>query len=172
MQIDREKYSIRNWQVSDSDALARHMNNINIWSNLRDSLPFPYTKESAISFLSINVNKEKPLNFAIEIDGEAIGGIGYIPQQDIERLSAEIGYWIAEPYWGKNIMSGVVRDFAKYIFENTDIIRLFAITFDNNIGSQRVLEKAGFNKLCIMRKAVIKNGRILDVPLYELIKPE
>lgn len=170
MKIEKEGYTIRPWQIQDTEPLAKYLNNINIWNNLRDSLPFPYTKENAETFISMNLNDSNPKNFAIVVDGEAVGGIGIIPKQDIERLSAEIGYWLAEPFWGKGIVSSVIKDYSKYIFENTEIIRLFAITFDNNIASQRVLEKAGFTKLCIMHKAAVKNGRVMDIPYYELVK--
>ena len=106
----------------------------------------------------------------IEADCHCIGETGYDRQTDVERYSAEIGYWIAEPYWNKGIMTDIINRFAQYVFENTDIIRLYANVFEPNKASIKALEKAGFEKVGLMKKAVCKNGKFVDMVILEKIK--
>lgn len=166
-------YQLRAWKQEDAPSLALHINNINIWNNIRDGLPHPYTEEDAATFIKMNIeHKGLQENFAIEINGEAVGGIGFIIGNDVERISAEIGYWLSEQYWGCGIMTSVVKEAVKYAFENLPVIRIYAGVFEYNIPSMRVLEKAGFTKEAILRKAAIKNGKIIDLHYYALIKEE
>ena len=108
--------------------------------------------------------------FAIVIDGEAAGGIGLVRQSDVERLSAEIGYWIGEPHWNRGIAGDAVGSICEYAFRETELIRLFASVFEYNAPSMRVLEKNGFRKVGVQRRAAIKEGRIIDLHLYERVK--
>lgn len=166
-------YQLRAWTLEDVPSLTYHINNINIWNNVRDSLPHPYTEEDATTFIKMNIDHEGPIeNFAIEIDGQAVGGIGIIMGTDVERISAEIGYWLGETYWGQGIMTSVVKDTVKYAFEKLPVTRLFACVFEYNISSMKVLEKVGFTKQAIFRKAIIKNGKVLDFHYYDLLKEE
>lgn len=170
MKIEKGKYQIRPWKIEDVKSLAENANNINIWNNIRDRFPYPYTEEDGEEFINSTIQKDEPEDFAIIIDRKAVGGIGFVPQTDVERISAEIGYWLGEDYWGKGIMSSVVRDISDYIFNNTDIIRLFAPVFEFNHASMKVLEKSGFQKIAILHKAAIKNNKVIDMHYYELIK--
>jgi len=170
MFIQREKYSIRQLQIEDAESLTRNANNINIWNNVRDYFPHPYSRQDALDFINFTKQKKRIEDFAIVIDNQAVGMAGYVPGTDIERLNAEVGYWIGEEYWGKGIMSSVVKDVINYIFEKTEFIRLFAPVFEFNKASMKVLEKNGFNKITILKNAGIKNNKIIDLHYYELLK--
>lgn len=166
-------YQLRAWTQEDVPSLTLHINNINIWNNTRDGLPHPYTEEDAKTFIKMNIEHEGPEeNFAIDINGKAVGGVGFVMGNDVERISAEIGYWLGEKYWGQGIMASVVKDAVEYAFENLPVSRIFAGVFEYNIPSMRVLEKAGFTKEAILKKAVIKNGKVLDFHYYALLKEE
>lgn len=166
--IVSEKFTLRGWQADDAGTLAAAANNYKIWLNLRDGFPHPYTLDDAKAF--IRSLGQLPNVFAIEVDGRTVGSIGYFPHTDVEQLNAEVGYWLAEEYWGRGIMSEVVRVLAGYIFDNTELIRLYATPFEYNTASMRVLEKAGFSKVGVMHSAAIKNNEIIDLHYFELVK--
>ena len=111
-------HQLRVWTPEDIPSLTFHINNINIWNNTRDGLPHPYTEEDAENFIKMNMEHEGPAeNFAIDIDGKAVGGVGFVIGSDVERISAEIGYWLGEQYWGRGIMTSAVQKAIKYAFE-------------------------------------------------------
>lgn len=160
-----KSYELRPWRLSDCQSLAEYADNIRVWNNLRDGFPSPYTEEDAREYIESTLSKGCVQDFAIVIDGKAIGDIGFIPQSDVERYSAEIGYWLGEPYWGQGIMSGIVFRFVEYIFTTTELVRLYAPVFDYNTASRRVLEKCGFRlwELCVKRFGKIDRWRICVV---------
>jgi RimJ/RimL family protein N-acetyltransferase len=170
MRIKTDKFTLREWNSSDYESLAENANNINVWNRVRDFFPHPYTIDDAKAYIDMIMQSPRPENFAIEVEGKAVGGIGIVPGSDVERLSAEIGYWLGEKYWGKGIMTEVVKIISQYVFNNTDFIRLFAPVFAFNEGSAKVLEKAGYTKIGVLHKAAIKNGKIIDMYYYELVK--
>jgi RimJ/RimL family protein N-acetyltransferase len=153
---------IRQWTENDLGSLVLNANNINIWNNLRNYFPHPYTEEEGRDWLAKNTEASPVVNFAIDLDGEAIGGIGLILNSDVYIMSAEIGYWIGEPYWGKGIATEAIRQMVEYTFYNFDIIRLYAEVFETNKASMRVLEKNGFYLEGVRRKAVLKNAVLID----------
>lgn len=163
---------IRSWRLEDASDLAKALNNKKIQDNLRDGLPYPYTTEDAIAYISamLDADKDKVYAFAITIDDKAIGSIGVFRKDNIHFKTAEMGYYIAEEYWGQGIGTSAVQQVCKYIFENTDMIRIFAEPFSYNIGSCRILEKAGFSYEGTLRRNAVKNGVILDMRLYSIIK--
>lgn len=162
-------YILRTWQESDAESLACQLNNKKIWDNCRDALPYPYKLEDAQAFIQIIRQKEGVHDFCIEVNGKAVGNIGFMPESDVQRFNAEVGYLIGEPYWNQGIMTEALQDAIRYYFENTPIVRVFAFVFEHNAASMRVLEKAGFNKTGIMRKAIYKNECFLDAHYYELL---
>lgn len=171
MEIVREQFVLRPWRMTDCESLAANANSKRIWDNVRDFFPHPYTVDDAKAFIGEMVAQRRELcDFAITIDGNAVGGVGFVRGIDVERLSAELGYWLGEAYWNRGIMTDAVRAVADYVFHHTDIIRLFAPVFAYNQGSMRVLEKAGFTKLAVLHKAAIKNGSVVDMHYYELVK--
>ncbi len=163
---------IRPWRAGDVDSLVQHANNVTIAMQLRDRFPHPYTRANAIAFLKYASQDRDPANLAIEVDGEAVGGIGYVPGTDVERFSAEIGYWLSEPYWGRGIVSEALTLVTADVFERLNVLRLFALPFADNVASRRVLEKAGYVCEGIMRSSSVKYGRPRDQALYARINQD
>lgn len=163
---------IRSWRIEDAINLAEVLNNKKILDNLRDGLPYPYTEKDAKNFISamLDADKDKTYAFAITIDNKAIGSIGVFRKDNIHSKTSEMGYYIAERYWGQGIGTSAVKQLCQYIFENTDIIRIFAEPFDYNFGSCRILEKSGFVYEGTLRKNAVKNGVVLDMKLYAIVK--
>ena len=167
MELRLQRCTIRDWRLDDAESLTRYANNRNVWLTLRDRFPHPYTIEDAKNFLErTTTGKGEERVFCIEVDGSAVGGIGMIPGEDVYRLTAEFGYWLAEEFWGKGIMSEAVPAFVNYCFEQFSLTRMFAAAYANNPASARVLEKSGFVLEGRLRKNVIKDGQILDSLLY------
>ncbi len=163
---------IREWRLTDAEDLAKALNNKKVLDNLRDGLPYPYTPADAEGYIRmmLNADTDKVFAFAVSLDDTAIGSIGAFRQENIHFRTAEMGYYVSESYWGQGYMTEAVRQICDYIFENTDIIRIFAEPFADNAGSCRVLEKAGFAFEGILRRNAVKNGVIKDMKLYAKIK--
>jgi RimJ/RimL family protein N-acetyltransferase len=162
---------IRPWRESDTASLVEHANNINVAKYLRDRFPHPYTRKDAHDFLRYAAASPDPSNLAIEVDGAAVGAIGYVAGTDVERFSAEIGYWLGEPYWGRGITSEAVVLVTGYAFDTLNLLRLFALPFADNLASARVLEKAGYVYEGILRSSSVKYGVPRDQLLYARVNP-
>lgn len=152
--------------MDDAESLARHANSISIARQLRDRFPFPYTHANAIAFLKAATSAAEPSNMAIEVNGEAAGAIGYVPGIDVERYSAEIGYWLGESYWGRGIVTEALVLATDHVFASVNLLRLFALPFADNAGSIRVLEKAGYVREAVLRSSSVKDGKPRDQALY------
>ena len=165
---------IRRWELSDARDLATALSNKKIQDNLRDGLPYPYTEKDGKEFIStmLAANENDTFAFAITVNGKVIGSIGAFRQTNIHNKTAELGYYIAEEYWGKGIMTEAVKQLCDYVFSHTDIIRIYAEPFAYNIGSCRVLEKAGFQYEGTLRSNALKNGNVLDMKMYSKLKTE
>ena len=165
---------IRRWELSDARDLATALSNKKIQDNLRDGLPYPYTEQDGKEFISATLaaNENDTFVFAITVNGKVIGSIGAFRQTNIHNKTAELGYYIAEEYWGKGIMTEAVKQLCDYVFSHTDIIRIYAEPFAYNIGSCRVLEKAGFQYEGTLRSNALKNGIVLDMKMYSKLKTE
>lgn len=163
---------IREWRIEDSADLAKMLNNKNIMNNLRDGLPYPYTEKDAKDYINsmLSADITKTYAFAITLDDVVIGSIGVFRCENIHSKTAEMGYYIGEPYWGKGYGTSAVKQVCGYIFKKTDIIRIFAEPFAYNAASCRVLEKAGFELEGILRSNAVKNGKVVDMKMYALIK--
>jgi RimJ/RimL family protein N-acetyltransferase len=172
MQIDLGEYQIRSYELTDKDAMLKYANNRNISKNLRDSFPFPYTEKDADNWLNLGCVQNPELNFAIANPQELIGGIGLLLQADVYRYSAEVGYWLAEPFWGKGITTKALIAFTKYAFEQFELRRLFAGVFEGNTPSVKVLENAGYKFEGRYRTAVFKDGKFKDQLMYAILKDE
>jgi len=166
MYIVTPSCTLRNWIPDDAVSLARHANNSRIAAMMRDAFPSPYTLEDAHRFISTATGPTPNLFLVIEVKGEAVGGIGIHPLDDVKRRSAEIGYWLSESLWGKGIVTDAVRFLVPVAFERYDIVRLQAGIFSNNPASMQVLEKCGFIREAIHRNAITKNGALLDEVMY------
>ncbi|MDR2907998.1 MAG: GNAT family N-acetyltransferase [Bacteroidales bacterium] len=165
--------TIRPWQIEDAADLALALNNKKVQDNLRDGIPYPYTLNDAKDFITLMLNAEKDSQYAWAIanDDKAIGSIGAFRQANIHCRTAEMGYYIAEPYWGKGIGTTAVKLACDFVFSQTDIIRIYAEPFSTNIPSCRILEKAGFVFEGTLRQNAIKNGTVLDMNMYAIVKP-
>lgn len=171
MELALERSTIRSWRAADVPALVRHANNRKIWLNLRDRFPHPYTRADGRSFVRLARSMDPETFFAIEVNGEAVGGIGFVLQQDVERVSAEVGYWLAEALWGRGIATEAVRALTAYAIAAHSLTRLFAVPFAYNAGSCRVLEKAGYVHEATLRRSAIKDGVVVDQQQYAFIVP-
>lgn len=168
------KRRIRKWELSDAKDLATALSNKKVQDNLRDGLPYPYTEQDGIDFISnmLSADENETFAFAIVVDNTAIGSIGVFRQGNIHKRTAELGYYIGEEYWGRGITSEAVEQICEYVFDKSDIIRIYAEPFAYNAASCRVLEKAGFQYEGTLRSNAVKNGKILDMKMYALLKKE
>ena len=166
------KVEIRKWRLTDAKDLAAALSNQKILDNLRDGLPYPYTEQDGQDFISamLAADEDETFAFAITVDEKVIGSIGAFRQGNIHRQTAELGYYIAEEYWDKGIMTEAVKQLCDYVFSHTDIIRIFAEPFVYNYASCRVLEKAGFQYEGTLRNNAVKNGKVLDMRMYARLK--
>jgi len=170
MELRLNRSLLRPWKPGDEESLVRHANSRAIWRNLRDAFPHPYTLADATRWIEI-ANPAKPItNFAIVVDGEAVGAIGLVLKNDVFRRSAEIGYWLGEEYWGRGIVTEAVRAVTDYAFTTFDLCRVFAGVFEWNPASMRVLEKAGYEFESRMKKSVTKDGETIDELIYAIIR--
>jgi RimJ/RimL family protein N-acetyltransferase len=167
-------FILREWQLSDVASLAENANNIHVWNNLRDALPHPYTEKDGRQFITMAINMPKPATLlTIEVDGKAVGSIGITLHTDVERITAELGYFIGEKYWNRSIMTESVKEIVSYAFLNfPELRKIYATPFDFNIASQRVLQKAGFEREAVLKQAAIKNGKIVDEHYYSIFKSQ
>ena len=161
-------FTLRPWQMEDLDNLVLYANNAGIAKYMTNGFPFPYTKENGKAFITF-ATKDSPIHiFAIDINGKAVGGIGIHPQSDIHSKNAELGYWLAENYWGKGITTRAVKQMIQFSFETFEIDRIFARPFGTNLPSQKVLEKAGFKLEARFDKTIFKNGEYEDELIYAI----
>lgn len=162
---------LRAWKESDAKVLSRLLNNKKILNNLRDGLPYPYTENDALYYINSCISADKNANFtfAVIYNGEVVGSIGIFRQGNIHYKTAELGYYIGEEYWGNGVCTQAVRLACEYVFNNTDIERIFAEPFAENAASCRVLEKNGFVLEGVLRKNAYKNGTFRDMKMYSKI---
>jgi RimJ/RimL family protein N-acetyltransferase len=171
MRLDLGDVCVRPFVLGDAAALVRHADNRAVWLTLRDRFPHPYTRDDAVAFLRIATTQEPPSDFAIATADEVIGGIGLQRQGDVHRLTAEIGYWLGEPHWGRGIATRVVRAVTDWAFATTPLERIYAHVFATNPASSRVLAKAGYRFEGRLHRAVVKEGRVLDQLVYAALRP-
>jgi len=171
MEIVLEKCMLREWRPSDETSLVRHANNKNVSRNLSDIFPHPYTVDDARAWLGKHEGVEPQRDFAIVIEREAVGGVGLYPGKDIFHRSAELGYWIGEEYWGRGIVTEAVIAVTNYGFETFNLMHIFAGTFERNLGSQRVLLKAGFELEGRLRMHATKDGETMNDLVFGIVRP-
>jgi len=161
-------FILRPWNINDLDSLVSYANNPNIARNMTDMFPHPYSIENGKAFIA-NATKETPYHLlSIEVESKAAGGIGLHLQKDIFRKNAELGYWLAEPFWGKGIITRAIIQMSEYGFKTFDIDRIFARPFGTNIASQKALQKAGFILEATFEKTFFKNGEYIDELVYAI----
>lgn len=160
---------VRSWRREDLPSLLRHGDNPKVAANMRDQFPHPYTEADGLRWLELATGELAGTNWAIEVGGEAVGGIGLRPQGDINDGTAEIGYWLGEPYWGRGIATAAVSAVTRHALATFGYRRLFAWAFAQNTPSRRVLEKCGYRLEGVMRQSAVKNGSVLDQAVYGIV---
>jgi len=170
--LNYQVIKLRPLKIADKFQLAQLANNKKIYDNVRDHFPYPYNEDDAKAFITSTIAEDPKQNFGIAYEGNICGAIGLILQKDVYRKSAEMGYWVGEPYWGKGFATKAVELITEYGFDKLNLLRIYAGVFDFNIASMKVLEKNGFKKEGIFRDAVLKNGRICDEHRYYKLKKE
>ena len=168
------KCALRRWRLTDAKELAAALNNRKILNNLRDGLPFPYAERDARDYIiaTLSANEQETFAYAITLENRVIGSIGAFRQGNIHGRTAELGYYLAEEYWGRGLMTQAIGQLCRWVFAHTDILRIYAEPFSYNIGSCRALEKAGFHYEGLMKNNAVKNGKLLDMKLYALTRDE
>jgi len=165
------KCILRSWEWNDAEALQRHANNRKIWRNLHDGFPSPYTMRDARRWLAHALSTPIETAYAIDVGGECVGGLGFLLKEGRSSRTAEIGYWLGEAYWNRGIVTECVRAMTSHILDTyPEICRLYAQVFEWNTRSVRVLEKAGYSPECILRKAAVKAGEVIDLRQYVYIR--
>jgi [ribosomal protein S5]-alanine N-acetyltransferase len=162
--------SIRAWEPGDAESLQRHANNREVSKHLRDRFPYPYEIEAARTFLGWVTAQPSPTVWAIDVATQAVGGIGIELHADVERVSAEIGYWLGQQYWNRGIATEALKAVTAEVFRRFDITRLYAVPFADHGASVRVLEKAGYVREGHLRQSAIKDGRLRDQLLFASYK--
>ncbi len=172
MKLSLSLCTVRPWLASDVTSLVRHANNRKIWLNLRDRFPHPYLRKHGQEFIRYARQESSEHAFAIVVDDAAVGGVGFIVKSDVDRVTAEIGYWLGEDFWGRGIATEAVRAITRYAIERYQLTRLFGVVFDRNPASARVLEKAGYVFEARLRRSAIKEGQVIDQLQYGFTAPE
>lgn len=168
MQRELKNCRLRPWRAGDESSVIAHANNREVWLNLRDQFPHPYTPADAEAWVKFASNQAQLTSFAIEADGEAVGGVSLKLHDDVERVSAEIGYWLGQKFWNRGIMTAAVREVTEYGFKQFSLTRVYALPYATNVASHRVLEKAGYAREGVLRRSVIKDGIVLDQVLFAI----
>jgi len=158
--------------MEDVESLVKHANNEKIAMNLRDGFPNPYSRADAVSWIKMVMDNKKDLIFAIEVNGEACGGIGLHGMSDVYRFNAEIGYWLSEKHWGKGITSEATRMLVDLAFQKHSWTRIYAGVFSTNTASMKVLENCGFSREAVFKKSVKKRGVFLDEHVFSILKED
>lgn len=170
MQLNCGACKVRDWKRGDEWDLVQSANNPNVSRYLTDRFPSPYTLQDAYAWIDLNEAKRENTNFAIEVGGAVAGGIGYVLGSYETRLTGTIGYWLAEPFWGRGIASAALTALTDYAFETHRLRRISSVVMAPNLASARVLEKAGYVREGIMRNGVVKHGEVYDLLLYAMVR--
>lgn len=172
MRLDCGPCLIHSYRDEDVEAIAPLANNPNVSRYMSERFPYPYTVSNAREWVSRCQNRAHEEDaFALEVRGKFAGGIGFQRLPAEHRFTAEIGYWLGEPYWERGIISTATRKFVQWLWDNTDFERIQAHTLAVNLRSQRVLERAGLERESIQRRAAFKNGEFHDCPAYVVLRP-
>ena len=164
--IDCGRCVLRPWRASDAPLITPLLGDRDVWINLSDRVPHPYELQHAEQFIDVHSKKDPPINLAITVNDAAVGGIGIYPGEGINRVSAEMGYWLGKPHWGRGIVSAALPTMTKYVADTFDFTRISALVFTRNVASARLLEKAGYVREGHTKRSVIKDGVIEDEFLY------
>ncbi len=173
MRIEAEGFVLRPWRRGDEAALVCHADSRRVWRNLTDRFPHPYRPSDALAWIALHEAHEgPPHDLALEVEGEAVGGVGLKPGEDLARRSAEVGYWLGEAYWGRGLATAALGELTRYAFREFDFERLWAQVLDWNPASRRVLVKCSYRLEGRLRGAVTKDGELIDAFLYARLRSD
>lgn len=172
MHLPLARCTLRSWRPSDAERLAQAADDRTIWIMVRDRFPHPYTLDDAHAFIARVTAEQPERNFAIAVDDVVMGGVNFMPGEDIHRVQAEVGYWLAAEARGRGLATEAVRGLVDWLWANTEFQHLTANVFTYNPESARVLEKVGFTLGHLARKNAIKDGQLHDSWLYQLPRPD
>lgn len=158
--------SVRSWRATDLPSLLAHANDREVSRQLRDRFPHPYEPSHALGFLQWVGQQPVETVWAIALEDSAVGGVGLQLGQDIERVSAEIGYWLGRDHWGRGLATAALRAVTEHAFAQFELTRIFAVPFAENLASIRVLEKAGYVLEGQLRRSAIKDGVVRGQRIY------
>ena len=172
--IVNDEVFLSEFRSSDKDYLLAHLNDREIY-DLTLRIPFPYSEKDADEWLAlvakITQQQGRPVHFAIRnADDALIGGCGCDGFQVGKSHRAEIGYWLAKPFWGRGIMTVVVQRLCQHAFEEFGLVKITAHVFSHNPASARVLEKCGFQEEGYLRKHYVKDDKFIDAKLFALLR--
>lgn len=171
LELEGDGFRLRGWRSGDEPSLVRYANDREVWRNLTNRFPHPYTPRDAQDWIRRQESGgDHELAFAIDIEGEAVGGIGITPRDDLQVKVAEIGYWLGQPFWGRGIATAAVRLVTEFAFSRYDLVRICANVLEWNRASARVLEKTGYTCEARLRKNIFKDGHIIDSFLYAKLR--
>lgn len=170
MEIITPRCTVRSFRTDDAESVVQYVNNRTIWLNLRDVVPHPYRRADADAYIRMAMDATPTTVFAVDMAGKAVGSIALVPGSDTGRRTAEIGYWLGEPFWGRGIMSDAVAAVTQHAFDALDMLRVFAVPLAHNRASARVLQRAGYLLEGTMRCSAIKDGVLHDQLLYAKVR--
>lgn len=164
--------SLRKINPTDKPKLMELIGNSEVSKYMSDRVPYPYTEQNADSFFEVVKNTPNDLFFAIDLNGEFIGGLGLHRQTLNHSKSVELGYWLGHSYWGKGYASAIIKPALEIAFSIPEITKVFARVFEGNEASEKVLLKNGFTLEGTLRKHITKNNIQLDEKIFGLLKHE
>ena len=173
MIIKAKKFILRPYRKGDEKSLQENINDANVTRFMSSRIPFPYKIKDAKWWINRSLKlrrmkKPSAVNFAIEVNGKVVGGMGV--EYSNERHRAEIGYWLGKKYWNRGIMAEAVKLTTNFGFKKLKLKRIFATVFPKNKISAYILEKNGYKLEGIMKKYHVKNGKLIDALLYAKTK--
>ena len=163
MSIHGKSFVLRRWRRGDETSLVENANNLKIARNIGETFPHPYLMKNAREWVGGSIRKKLQIDdFAIVVEGKAVGGIGIKKLTDSHKGTREIGYWLGERYWGRGIATQAVQLVSAYAFRRHKPLRLQAFVYSWNPASARVLQKAGFKREAVLKRSVLTRGKVAD----------
>jgi RimJ/RimL family protein N-acetyltransferase len=163
---------LRGWELSDRDSLVREASDRAVWRNMIHTFPHPYTPADADTWIAQCMAQEQPRDVVIDVNGRLAGVCGITLWDGVSRYTASVGYWLGQRYWNQGIATQALARFLQYIWDTFDVERLQAEVFAWNPASARVLEKNGFILEGTRRKAIFKDGELIDEWMYTQLRSD
>ena len=160
------------WKDGDQAKFVALADDRDVWLNLRDRFPHPYTLADAEEWVALQQDRDPVEKFAICSADGPIGGIGLTLRERDLQHSAELGYWLGKSFWGRGIATAAARAVTGYAFRDLELLRIDALVLTENMASIRVLEKAGFQREGLLRQVELKQGVPMDHFLYAILREE